>query len=653
MIPRLIGIMGPSTGASYQLRAGGNAIGRVPENDLSILDGRISRQHCRITMDQENGETRCVLMDLGSANGTYVNGIPVRERLLAHGDQIRLGDSSLLFLCQEDGTEAEKARGLQFDDVPIDQLPTIAIDPQRARRLGAAPPQRFDVRRLLGLAQEFIVMREVEPLAARLRESLQEQIPAEFGALLEFDAGAAEGEEWKAAARWSARDERFEGQGPPFLLSRSALARLRAAHEAMLIHPGEGSEELRPADSLVSSGIRSVLLAPLLREERLLGALYLCQTNPSVRFTQEHLEWAAILAELAAKSMENLLEFRQIREDQARLQAAVYLDREMIGETPAIREVREQIQRLATTDATVLIQGESGTGKELVAHAIHFKSARARGPFIAINCANLSEQLLESELFGHERGAFTGAVAMKKGKLELAAGGTIFLDEIGEMATSVQAKLLRVLQEREMERLGGTRTIKLDVRVLTATNRNLGEAVREKIFREDLFYRLNGPRIVVPPLRERQADIPLIANYYIARFAETHRRKVLGLSTKARDCLLQHGWPGNIRELQNALETAVIFCETDLIQPEDLPETIFAPAEESPTSPAPEPPVVIRQMLPYRDAVKEARRQIVLHAFAAANGNHAEAARLLDLHPNNLYREIRHLGLKSRLKKTS
>src|SRR5207253_4817365 len=250
-------------------------------------------------------------------------------------------------------------------------------------------------------------------------------------------------------------------------------------------------------------------------------------------------------------------------------------DSGIVGESPAIVKLLQMIARLAPRDTSVLILGESGTGKELVARALHRQSPRAAKPFAAINCAALTETLLESELFGHEKGAFTGAVAQKKGKLEAAEGGTVFLDEVGELAAPLQAKLLRVLQEREFERVGGTRPIKLDIRLIAATNVDLNEASRTGKFRQDLYYRLNVVSLEVPPLREHPQDIPLLAAYFIARYSEKVNRRVAGISPKARTCLLHYSWPGNVRELENAIERAVVLGSTELILPEDLPDSIL------------------------------------------------------------------------------
>jgi transcriptional regulator with PAS, ATPase and Fis domain len=311
----------------------------------------------------------------------------------------------------------------------------------------------------------------------------------------------------------------------------------------------------------------------------------------------------------------------------------------MVGESPKMREVYQLIERVAASDTTVLIFGESGTGKELAARAIHRNSGRRDQPFVAINCAALTETLLESELFGHERGAFTGAIAQKRGQLEMAHGGTIFLDEMGEISPALQAKLLRVLQERDFMRVGGTRSIPLNIRILAATNKNLQKATKEGTFREDLYYRLNVVTITMPPLREHKEDILLLAGYFAAKYGEKCNRRVLGISPDARNLLTQYDWPGNIRELENAIERAVVLGLSGMILPEDLPETLH------------ETPAQSMRSSTYHEAVRQIKRQLILTAMDQSDGKFTEAARLLGVHANYLHRLIRNLDLRLELKK--
>jgi transcriptional regulator with PAS, ATPase and Fis domain len=299
-----------------------------------------------------------------------------------------------------------------------------------------------------------------------------------------------------------------------------------------------------------------------------------------------------------------------------------------------MQRVYHFISKVAPTEATVLISGESGTGKELAARAIHRNSKRAQKPFMAVNCAALNESLLESELFGHEKGSFTGAFVQKKGRLEIADGGTVFLDEIGELPPSLQVKLLRVLQEREFERVGGTVTIKVDLRLIAATNKNLEEAIDAGQFRHDLYYRLNVVSLEMPGLRDRREDIMLLANYFANKYGARCNRKLKGFSPEARTCLTAYDWPGNVRELENTIERAVVLGTTDWILPEDLPEAVL---ETNVTADG--------SSRTYHEAVVQNKKQIILRALAEAKNNHAEAARLLGIHPSYLQRLIRNLNL--------
>jgi two-component system response regulator HydG len=276
------------------------------------------------------------------------------------------------------------------------------------------------------------------------------------------------------------------------------------------------------------------------------------------------------------------------------------------------------------------------------ARAIHASSPRAHGPFVAINCATLSDTLLESELFGHEKGAFTGAVSRKLGKIELAHQGTLFLDEIGELPLALQAKLLRVLQERELDRVGGTRPIPVDVRVIAATNRDLEEAIREGRFREDLFYRLNVITLHMPALRERSTDIPLLARHFARVYAERVGHRVVGLSDEAREALLAYDWPGNVRQLGNAIERALVLGTDELIRREDLPDEVLAAR-----TPAPEG----TDTGTFEDRILATKRKLIVEAYEQAGGDHQTAARLLGVHPNSLHRLVRNLGLRSELGK--
>jgi Nif-specific regulatory protein len=291
----------------------------------------------------------------------------------------------------------------------------------------------------------------------------------------------------------------------------------------------------------------------------------------------------------------------------------------LVGSSGPMRQIYEQVTQVAGTNTTVLIRGESGTGKELIAHAIHYSSMRATKPFVKVSCAALPESLIESELFGYEKGAFTGADARRKGRFELAEGGTLFLDEIGDVNLATQVKLLRVLQEREFERVGGTETIKVNVRLIAATNKDMEQALQQGAFREDLYYRLNVFTIFVPPLRDRKADLLLLADHFLEKFSREHGKSIKRISTPAIDMLVSYHWPGNVREMENALERAVLMCEGQVIHAHHLPPSLQT-AEASGT--------VTRVSL--ADAVVAYEKDLIQDALKTTRGNRAKAARLLD-----------------------
>jgi Nif-specific regulatory protein len=307
-----------------------------------------------------------------------------------------------------------------------------------------------------------------------------------------------------------------------------------------------------------------------------------------------------------------------------RAREAVFEYANMVGASPAMRLIYEEIAQVARTNATTLVRGESGTGKELVACAIHNNSDRAHQPLIKVNCAALPEPLFESELFGHERGAYTGAHARRRGRFELAEHGTLILDEIGELSPAMQAKLLRVLQAREFERVGGSETLRTDVRIVAATNKNLEERVQSGAFRQDLYYRLNVFSITVPPLRGRRADIWALAEWFVSKYVAEHRRNVTGISNAALDLLSEYSWPGNVRELENAIERAVVVCDGFIIQAHHLP-----PALRSPGACAPAPPDSTKLTL--REAVAALETRMLADALGRARGNCARAARELGI----------------------
>jgi Nif-specific regulatory protein len=627
---KLLAIRGPLGEAEFPL---GTVvpIGRAAENAICLEDVTVSAHHCRIEVKGE----RYVVTDLESAAGTFVNGIPVKQRELSAGDEITVGSSVFIFREEPAGASASSSVELDEREAPhghVEQLRHEEMLYLRPESLAALPQSARMARNLsllLRISTSIGSMRDAESLPWQLLGLVFDVIPAGRGAILLTEEDS---QEIRSHVAW----DRILGPDQPVHVNQAILRRVLNEGVAILENGGpesgdDGAEEQK--------GSRSVLCAPMTGTGRTLGILYL-ETTDAATFKQDDLQLVSAIANLAAMGLENARQFERLGMENQRLRAEVCLTHDMVGRGARMREVYQFIERVAPSDSTVLIQGESGTGKELAARAIHKNSPRKNHPFVALNCAALTETLLESELFGHEKGAFTSAICQKKGYLEVAEGGTIFLDEIGELPPILQAKLLRVLQEREFVRVGGTKTMKINVRFLAATNRDLQKSVREEKFRGDLFHRLNVISITLPALREHPEDIPALAEHFLARYAMKAVRKVTGLSEQARACLLHYDWPGNIRELENAMERAVVVGSSDLILPEDLPDTLVETGANHGPSAA-----------KYHDAIRDLKKQLILNALEQSGGNITEAAKLLGVHGNYLHRLMRNLDLRLALKK--
>ena len=340
-------------------------------------------------------------------------------------------------------------------------------------------------------------------------------------------------------------------------------------------------------------------------------------------------------------SIERAMDHYQLREENLELKQRLgesFDPRGIICRSKPMLDLLETAAMVAPSETTVLITGESGTGKELIARAIHFNSPRTSKPFVTVNCAAITETLLESELFGHEKGAFTGADRRRQGKFMQAHGGTIFLDEIGEMSLAMQAKLLRVLQEKEIQRVGSEDTITVDVRVLAATNRDLSEEIKSERFREDLYYRLNVVTLLLPPLRERRDDIPLMAQHFLTFFAEKNRKQIKGFTPKSMDYMVRYTWPGNVRELMNAVERCVVLCRGEYISEDDLPFAVKESGEESMFSSA-------ESLMPRDIPLEEMEKITILNTLEATKGNKSEAARRLGITRRTLHKKLKKYGV--------
>ncbi len=390
---------------------------------------------------------------------------------------------------------------------------------------------------------------------------------------------------------------------------------------------------------------QSLMCAPLRQRGTLIGAIEVLNFSEPEKLTDEDLRLLTVFGGLAGTAIDRAKLFATASKGNAALQEMVQDRYQLIrGSSPSMQSAIELAKTAAESNATVLLLGESGTGKEVLARYIHQCSPRVNQPFTAVNCVALTPELVESELFGHEKGAFTGAVARKIGKFELAEGGTLFLDEIGDLTPHLQTRLLRVLQEREFQRVGGTRNIQVDVRVLAATNRDLWAAIRSGAFREDLFYRLNVVSVTLPPLRDHREDIPALVEHFIGRYAREVKKPRLQIDPAAMERMMLYSWPGNVRELQNAVERAVVLCQSPILTPDDLPAEIrrCRPGEGAFPQDAGED----LDVMPLAEALDRCRRSLIKKALDRAGGNQTEAALLLGLQRSNLSRLMKSLGLR-------
>jgi transcriptional regulator with GAF, ATPase, and Fis domain len=626
-IARLNGISGSAWGKIIELADEPVTIGRDPGNSVVLQEQNVSRSHCRI----ERKDHAFVLTDLGSHNRTCINGTPTSEQKLEHGDQIFVGSCVFQFVVTDSANVCSETIILPSSEVKLDDLPELQIraDAKVQSRLNRT---ERDLSTLIAIATHISSIHNLDSLQWQLLGMIFDILPADRGAFL---LCSKPGEEFTSVA-WN----RYEGPLEPVVVSRTVTAQVLRTRKPVIAANVALDKKLRDVTSLASMKVVSVLAVPLLVGDAVLGLIYLDTVRPAVTFDDTHVQLLTAIAGICTLALQNVRQIEDLEGENRRLRDELNITHNLLGESPRMAQVYKAIAKVAPTESTVLLQGESGTGKELAARAIHDNSTRAGRPFVAINCAAVTETLLESELFGHEKGSFTGALAQKKGLLETANGGTAFLDEVSELALPLQAKLLRVLQERELMRVGGNTPVKIDVRVVAATNRDLAEAARTGRFRQDLFYRLNVVAITMPPLRDRTGDAVLLAEHFCHVFSEKCKRHVRGLSKQARDYVESYGWPGNVRELQNAVERAIVLGSTEWILPEDLPEAVL---ESHPSSTA----SGVGSGLNYHEGLTRLKKELILTAVGQAGGSFTEAARLLGVHPNYLHRLIRNLDLRS------
>lgn len=638
---------------SYQLTPGQvTTIGRSTTNRIVLPDDLCSRTHCEILAS--NGHW--MIRDLDSRNGTFLDGVQISgdheiqpEQLIEIGNT----DMALIYNLKDDVGVFAQLGDLERDTDPAIHLvfeeehegqPEI-ISRRRESRFRKVDQDSSNesqnasrqVARLYRLAMEMAAQQNTQHLSEVVLKGLITATSADIGAILLIPP------ELKDPIPGDLRVISFssEAELPYQKVSRYLSETTFKTQEAILARDVADDSKLATRDSLGRIHANSVICAPIREADRIFGLIHLYSTNPDNSLDDDQLEYTLAVADQMATALVSLNEkvslvagLEDARHEFETLKEQISQQGQIVGDSQRVEELREQIKRIAPTDATVLIRGESGSGKELVARGIHENSNRHEHPFITMNCAALSETLLESELFGHERGSFTGAIGRKIGKFEQADGGTLFLDEVGEMGAAIQAKFLRVLEGHPFERVGGSERIEVNVRVVAATNRDLETAVNENTFRKDLYFRLHVVQIDVPSLRERLEDIPLLANYFLARAASRSSQELKTLSDDAVRTLMKYHWPGNIRELQNTVERTVILTRGQTIQADDiqlsaldLPKELLSVPEKAQTSP--------------EQSLEEIEKQHILSVLEETSWNKSKASQILGIERSTLDRKLK------------
>jgi transcriptional regulator with GAF, ATPase, and Fis domain len=573
----------------YHLYKKITSIGRSDENDIVLSDPLLADSHAHVHFDGRDFN----VTSIDKHGDLHVNGKKRKKHRLVHQDQLVIGTTQLVFSL--------------YDEPPTDE--------EAAKTMEALSSYR----KLFEFSEKLLSNYDLGQLLEALMDAVITITNADKGFLI-----LLEGQELRVKV---ARNLKRENLADALRqLSDSIVDKVVQTKKALIVSDALHDQEFSNAMSVMSLKLSSVMCVPLLERGNLLGALYVGNDSVAQLFDESHLEVLTIFAAQASLIIRNALLVNELKLDNKLLSEQIEQMRfgDIIGSCAAMQEVFKKVQKVATTDISVLITGETGTGKELIAREIHRRSNRAKGPFVTINCGAIPENLLESELFGHVKGAFTGAVANKPGRFHAADRGTIFLDEIGEMPLNLQVKLLRVLQEKVVVRVGENRPEPVDIRVLTATNRNLEEEIRNNRFREDLYYRLNVVNIHLPPLRDRGEDVMVIAKYLLHRYSQEFGGTVKGLSPNAVIAIRKFGWPGNIRQLENHLKKACVLADKALLGPEDLGLTAD----------------VLPAILPLSDAKEKFQREYINQVLELNNGNRTKTARDLGVDPRTIFRHL-------------
>jgi transcriptional regulator with GAF, ATPase, and Fis domain len=591
----------PSDGAQVlvALHKPVTTIGRALGNDIHLPDASVAAHHVQIVFNGRDFQ----LEEVDQKAEILINGKKKRRARLCNGDRITLGRALIGFS--------------MFSDA---ELPEAAPQNQQ----GSPPNDLVGLRRLQGFSERLMTKSSVDELLETLLDDVIELTGAARGVVLWVDP--TDGKDNAPRVRASRNVQREALQDASGAVSDSIVHKVIESKRPIIVSDALSDTTFGKSESVIALKLSSVMCVPLLTQGESVGALYVANDEIKHLFERRQLDLLTVYASQASLILQNAMLLSALRADKEKLSAELSDKRfgEIVGACPSMMEVFRKLQKVATTDISVLITGETGTGKELIARELHRRSGRHSGPFVTVNCGAIPENLIESEMFGHVKGAFTGAIASRPGKFQQADGGSLFLDEVGELPQQLQVKLLRALQERVVFRVGDNRGEKCDIRIIAATNRNLDEMIKTGEFREDLYYRLNVVNLWLPPLRERGDDVFIIAKVLLSKYAEELNSAVRGFSPQALAAVRKYAWPGNIRQLENRIKKALVLCDKTLLAPEDLDLGEDAQA-----------PIV-----PLEKAKEDFQRRYVLDVLERNNGNRTQTARDLGVDPRTIFRYL-------------
>jgi transcriptional regulator with GAF, ATPase, and Fis domain len=573
-------------------------IGRAIGNDVHVSDATMHSHHAQIVFNGRDFQ----LEEVDRAANISINGKKKRRGRLVNGDRLCLGEAQFAFSMFSEGT---LVGGTRKEDGENNEVAGF--------------------RKLHEFSERLMSSEGLDQLLERLLDAVLELTGAARGLVLMVDASSDESGsfEVRTSRNVSAHDFRTsDGSG----VSDSIVKQVVATKRPVIVSDALTDTTFGSSESVIALKLSSVMCAPLLNRGEVIGVLYVANDEIKSLFERRQLDLLTVFAGQASLLLTNAMLVTALRADKLKLESELGDKRfgEIIGSCASMLEVFRKLQKVAATDISVLISGETGTGKELIARELHRRSDRVEGNFVTVNCGAIPENLMESEMFGHVKGAFTGAVASRGGKFQHADGGTLFLDEVGELTPQLQVKLLRALQEKMVTRVGDNRPEKVDIRVVAATNRNLEEMISEGTFREDLYYRLNVVNLWLPPLRDRGDDVFIIAKALLSKYADELNSSVQGFSPATFAAIRKYPWPGNIRQLENRIKKALVLCDRTLLSPEDL--DLGEDAAEP--------------ILPLERAKEEFQQKYVLAALERNNGNRTQTARDLGVDPRTIFRYL-------------